>query len=194
MLLKWRKTRCTGGSERSWIAIGTRATGRAAFLAVLVAAIPSCTERSAPSAPTSSSASGPKESLGNVMVQVARRFEIAGRAANANRFELAEFEAGEIGELFESDVPNAELPKEGPTAHIPAMAKAFLASNAVELKHAAAAKDRVAFAAAFAHAALVCNACHQAAAKGFIQVPSDPGKAVPVLDPLPALPAPTPAP
>jgi hypothetical protein len=188
MLLKWRKTRCTGGSERSWIAIGTRATGRAAFLAVLVAAIPSCTERSAPSA------SGPKESLGNVMVQVARRFEIAGRAANANRFELAEFEAGEIGELFESDVPNAELPKEGPTAHIPAMAKAFLASNAVELKHAAAAKDRVAFAAAFAHAALVCNACHQAAAKGFIQVPSDPGKAVPVLDPLPALPTPTPAP
>ena len=39
------------------------------------------------------------------MVQVARRFEIRGGAANANRFELAEFEAGEIEELFESDVP-----------------------------------------------------------------------------------------
>jgi hypothetical protein len=35
------------------------------------------------------------------MVQVARRFEVAGRAAAANRFELATFEAGELGELFE---------------------------------------------------------------------------------------------
>jgi mono/diheme cytochrome c family protein len=131
----------------------------------------------------SSTGSVPGESLGNVMVQVARRFEIAGRAANANRFELAEFEAGEIQELFETDVPGAELPKEGPTAHIPAMAKAFLQTNAPELKKAAATKDRAAFAAAFGHAASVCNGCHQASAKGFIQVPSEPGRGVPDLDP-----------
>ena len=60
------------------------------------------------------------------MVQVGRRFELAGRAAVANRFELAAFEAGELGELFENDVPRASLPKEGPTTQIPAMAKAFL--------------------------------------------------------------------
>jgi len=130
--------------------------------------------------------SGLKESLGNVMVQVARRFEVAGRAASANRFELAEFEVGEIGEMFETDVPGAELPKEGPTAHIPLMAKAFLESTAPDLKKAAAAKDRAAFAAAFQRAASVCNACHQASAKAFIQVPSELGKAVPDLDPLPA--------
>ncbi len=139
------------------------------------------------SAQPSAGASGaPKESLGNVMVQVARRFEIAGRAAGANRFELAEFEVGEIAEMFESDVPGAELPKEGPTAHIPLMAKAFLESTAPELKKAAAAKDRAAFAAAFQRTASVCNACHQASAKAFIQVPSELGKAVPDLDPLPA--------
>jgi mono/diheme cytochrome c family protein len=119
------------------------------------------------------------------MAEVARRFELAGRAANANRFELAEFEAGEIGELFETDVPNAELPKEGPTAHIPAMAKSFLLANAPELKRAAAAKDRAGFATAFQNAASVCNGCHQAAAKGFIQVPFEPGKSVPDLDPVP---------
>jgi hypothetical protein len=134
----------------------------------------------------SSSAGGPKPRLGNVMVEVARRFETAGRAANANRFELAEFEVGEIEELFEDDVPNAELPKEGPTAHIPAVAKGFLEANLPELKKAAAAKDHEAFAAAFLRAASICNACHQAAAKGFIQVPSEPGKAVPDLGPLPA--------
>jgi hypothetical protein len=117
---------------------------------------------------------------------VARRFEVAGRAAAANRFELAAFEAGELGELFENDVPRASLPKEGPTAQIPATAKAFLESIPPELTGAAASSDRAAFATAFQHAAAMCNACHVSAAKGFIQVPSVPCQSVPVLDPLPA--------
>lgn len=125
--------------------------------------------------------------LGDVMVQVARRFEVAGRAASANRFELAAFEAGELGELFENDVPRATLPKEGPTAQIPMMAKAFLQAIPPELTKAAEGKDGAAFALAFQHAAAMCNACHTSAAKGFIQVPSVPGQSVPVLDPLPAL-------
>ena len=163
---------------------------RIASLALLVLSM-SCSrgttasgDRGSPAA--SSATSPPKASLGNVMVEVARRFEIAGRAANANRFELAEFETGEIEEIFENDVPNAEMPKEGPTAHIPAMAKALLETAAPELKKAAAARDHVAFAAAFQHMASMCNACHQASAKAFIQVPTEPGQMVPVLDPLPA--------
>jgi mono/diheme cytochrome c family protein len=124
--------------------------------------------------------------LGEVMVQVGRRFEVAGRAASANRFELAAFEVGELAELFENDVPGASLPKEGPSAQIPALAKAFLDTIPPELSKAAATKDRAAFAAAFQHAAATCNACHQSAAKGFIEVPSIPGRGVPVLDPLPA--------
>jgi hypothetical protein len=127
------------------------------------------------------------------MADVARRFEIAGRAAKANRFELAEFEAGEIEELFQADVPSAEMPKEGPTAHIPAMTRAFLESNAPELRKTAASRDGAAFAAAFGRAAVACNACHQASAKGFIQVPSEPGRGVPDLEPLPAQPAAAPA-
>ena len=125
-----------------------------------------------------------RESLGNVMTEVARRFELAGRAAAANRFELAEFEAGEIEELFESDVPHAELPKEGPTAHIPAMAKTFLDVSASDLKKGAASHDVKTFAAAFERTATACNGCHQASAKGFIQVPTVPGHAVPDVDPV----------
>ena len=117
------------------------------------------------------------------MAQVGRRFEIAGKAAVAGRYELAEFEAGELEELFEDDVPNAELPKEGPTVQIPGMAKAFLETNAPELKKAAAAKDAQSFTAAFARAAGACNACHAASQKAFIQVPSVPGRDVPDLDP-----------
>jgi hypothetical protein len=118
------------------------------------------------------------------MVQVARRFEVAGKAASANRFELAAFEAGELEELFENDVPRATLPKEGPTAQIPALAKAFLEAIPPELTRAATSRDPAAFATAFRHAAAMCNACHESAAKGFIQVPSVPGQSVPVLDPV----------
>jgi hypothetical protein len=120
------------------------------------------------------------------MTRVAWRFEIAGRAAAANRFELAEFEASEIAEVFEAEVPLAELPKEGPTGHIAAMAKAFVETDVPELKKAAAAKDGKAFADAYEHAAAVCNGCHVASQRAFVQVPSVPGKAVPTLDPVAA--------
>jgi hypothetical protein len=177
------KFRVTAGLAMRRIATLTATSLVAASL------LASCSREAAPATGGATgsppAASARRESLGNVMVQVARRFEIAGRAASANRFELAEFEAGEIEELFEDDVPNAELPKEGPTAQIPSLAKAFLEANALELKKAAAAKDRARFAAAFQGAASACNACHQASAKGFIQVPGEPGKAVPDLDPLP---------
>jgi hypothetical protein len=140
-----------------------------------------------------SPAPAPRATLGNVMAEVGRRFEIAGRAARANRFELAEYEAGELQEMFASDVPGAAMPKEGPTAHIPAMARAFVESNAPELRKAAASKDRAAFAAAFQRAADACNGCHVASAKGFIQVSSEPGRGVPDLGTLPLPPPPPPA-
>jgi hypothetical protein len=143
----------------------------------------SCTRSEPPPSPKPADAPG----LGEVMVTVGRRFEMAGRAAVANRWELAAFEAGELGELFESDVPHAQLPKEGPTAQIPAMASAFLQSVPPDLQKAAEGKDRAKFAAAFERAAAQCNSCHVSAEKGFIQVPSVPGQSVPVVDPLPAV-------
>src|SRR5262249_51457809 len=96
-----------------------------------------------------------------------------------------DFEAGELEELFADDMPRAALPREGPTAHIRAMSQAFLEGPARQLRGAAATKDRAAFADAFRHAAEMCNACHQASDKRFIEVPSIPGNAVPSLDPVP---------
>jgi hypothetical protein len=126
--------------------------------------------------------------LGEVMSRVGQRFEMAGRAAKANRFEMAAFEVGELKELFETEVPRAALPKEGPTAQIPSMAKAFLETVPPDLSRAAASRDPAVFGAAFQRAAAMCNACHQASAKAFIQVPAIPGHAVPDLDPLPVSP------
>jgi len=135
-------------------------------------------------APAASAEKPAGEDLGNVMAMVGRRFELAGEAAVADRFQLAEFEAHEIGEVFEDDVPKAELPKEGPTAHILPMAKSFLENNAPELEKAAKTRDMKAFTAAFEHTAAACNACHVASAKPFIEVPGVPGKHVPDVTPL----------
>ncbi len=115
------------------------------------------------------------------MSEVGRRFELAGRAASANKFELAAFEVGEIEELFDGDLKIAELPKEGNTASIPAMAEAFAKTHPAELLRAAKANDGRAFADAFQRASVTCNGCHVASGHGFIHVPSVPGKSVPDL-------------
>jgi len=163
-------------------------TARASLLAALalVCLLASCSKGGA--------AGGEGRGLGDVMVDVGRRFEVLGRAAVANRYELAAYEADELGELFENDVPHASLPKEGPTAQIPALAKAFLQTAPPALIKAAQAKDPVAFNAAYGDAASLCNACHQSAEKGFIQVPVIPGQAVPVLVPMPFTPSVQPPP
>jgi hypothetical protein len=168
----------------TWVDNGLRVAATGSLVALLIAC--AACSRPSPAAEDKQEPKAEAPGLGEVMVTVGRRFETAGRAAVANRWELAAFEAGELGELFEDDVPHASLPKEGPTAQIPAMAKAFLASAPPDLAKAAASKDRATFAAAFERAAVQCNACHAGAEKAFIVVPTVPGQAVPVLDPLPA--------
>ena len=144
---------------------------------LLFAAILLSCSRSAPPAPVR---------YGPIMAETGRRFELAGRAAAAGRFELAAFEAGELQELFEDDLPRAELPKEGPTATLPALASDFSKTHPPALKKAAAAKDRAAFADAFQRAATACNACHQASGRGFLEIPSALEKSVPNLEPISA--------
>lgn len=132
---------------------------------------------------TASGDAGPAaRGYGDVMSDVGRRFELAGRAAAANRFELAAFEIGEMRELFEGDLSRATLPKEGPKEALASTAKGFVEVNLPELEKAASAKDARAFAAAFQRASVTCNGCHTSSGHGFIQIPSVPGKSVPDLE------------
>ncbi len=140
-----------------------------------------CTPRAEPSKDDAASSARPR--YGAVMIDVGRRFELAGKAASANRFELAAFEVGEIQESFGEDLPNAELPKEGNPQALPAMQRAFLETNAPELVKAAQNKDAHAFGDAFARAAAACNACHQSSGHGFIEIPTTPGQPVPSVSP-----------
>ena len=94
------------------------------------------------------------------MVQVGRRFEVAGSGGGGEPLPSWRHSRPANSEnCSRTTWPRQRAcPKEGPTAQIPTMAKAFLESIPPELTRAAASKDRAAAsAAAFQHAATMCS-------------------------------------
>jgi hypothetical protein len=126
---------------------------------------------------------GPR--YGALMAEVGTRFERMGRAARAGRFELAEFERGEIEEVFEEDLPKAEPPRESAGVNLAGVAQAFAQTNLPDLKKAIEARDLAALKHAYGLAAETCNGCHRASGHAFVEIPAEPGQPVPRLDPLP---------
>lgn len=116
------------------------------------------------------------------MSEVGRRFELLGRALVAGRWELAEYERGEIDEAFTEALPSADPPKEGHPEVLPGQVTAFRATPLPDLEKALASHDPANARAAFARMAASCNGCHQASGHGFIEVPAEPGHAVPNTD------------
>ncbi|HSO34927.1 MAG TPA: hypothetical protein VLT33_20500 [Labilithrix sp.] len=121
---------------------------------------------------------------GTAMADVARRFELLGRASAAGRYDLAQYELGEISELFEDTLPHATPPREGHPEVLPPMAKAFMQANVPDLQRALAAHDRTAVTASFERTAAACNGCHQASGHAFIEVPLVAGRSIPSTDPV----------
>jgi mono/diheme cytochrome c family protein len=127
-------------------------------------------------------AEGPR--YGALMAEVGTRFERMGRAARAGRFELAEFERGEIEEIFEEDLPKAEPPRESAGVNLAGVAQAFAQTNLPDLKKAIESTDPSAIKRAYALAAETCNGCHRTSGHAFVEIPGQPGQPVPRLDPL----------
>jgi hypothetical protein len=115
-------------------------------------------------------------SLAAVMAEVARSFESAGRAAEGGHYDLVRFDASELEQLFEGEVPEAVPPKDVPLADLSRMNGAFLEVNVPEINRAAASKDPDRVAAALARAGDACRACHAASRKSSVAVPSFPGE------------------
>lgn len=147
--------------------------------ALAVSFVAACSRKDEPRPPP------PRVSYGTVMADVGRRFEVLGRASNAGRYDLADYELGEIEESFADALPDADPPKEGHPDVLPALVSSFTTTTIPELRKAIAAHDRAAIAAAFEKTATTCNACHQASGHGFIEVPLTAGKSVPSTDPIP---------
>jgi hypothetical protein len=118
---------------------------------------------------------------GALMLEVGRRFELLGEAADAGRWELAEFELQELEEVFD-ELALAPSPEESHEVDLQGIREAFLETHPPELASALQRRDTAAFAEAFERAALTCNGCHKASGHAFIEVPTVPGQRVPKLD------------
>jgi len=152
-----------------------------AIAAVALLALAGCPQKSdqAAPAPAPPAPEGPR--IGALMTEIGHRFEMLGRAATAHRWELAAWELGELDEAL-AEVPKAVIPKDVNAETMRSFPQMLPIG---QLRSALEAKSDVALAAAFSQAAAVCNSCHQANARGFIEVPQEPGAAVPRLDPKP---------
>lgn len=120
--------------------------------------------------------------IGAVMMENGARFETAGRAAAAGRWGLAEYQAHEMIELFEDDMPRALLPGVCDDALADRMYESLLNDQLPALRDAAHAEDEAAFARAFSTASASCNGCHAGCQVSFVVVPTEPGREVPVIE------------
>jgi hypothetical protein len=150
-----------------------RRSGAAILAASLALAVAAGCSRAAPA---------DKARFGALMGEAGRRFELFGRAVQAERFELAGYELGELEEIFEDDLPLAAPPKETGKADLASLSAGFLHAELPALRSALASHDRAVVAAAFARAAGGCNPRHAASGHGFIEIPTEAGAGVPRLD------------
>jgi hypothetical protein len=126
-----------------------------------------------------------RPSFGTVMISVAHRFELLGRAQKAKRHEVALYALEEIEETFRNEIPGTALPPLPAGVSITPFVQAMTDATIPEVRKALEAKDDKAFATAFDALAKTCNGCHVAAGRAFLEVPSTPGESAPRLEPRP---------
>jgi len=120
----------------------------------------------------------PNLRIGHVMFEVGYRFEMAGQAAEAERWELAAYQSQEIAEMFDMDMSRALLPGDCNDEIADTMYMNLL-RQLPRLREAAEAEDADAFAEQFAVSSGNCNGCHAGCNVPFIQVPDAVGAQVP---------------
>jgi hypothetical protein len=125
----------------------------------------------------------PRASFGTVMLSVARRFEVLGRAYKAKRSDLALYELEEIEETFKNEIPATPLPPLPAGVSVQPFLESMQNFNIADLRKALEGNDAKAVTTAFESMSKTCNGCHQAAGRAYIEVLSRPGELVPKLDP-----------
>jgi hypothetical protein len=88
-------------------------------------------------------------------------------AGNARNWELAEYQADELKELIEDIATRVPVYKDVPVGK---MIEAASLPPLGDVEKAIKARDGKAFAGAFDRLTAACNACHQAANRGFIVI------------------------
>ena len=114
------------------------------------------------------------------MAELGSRFERAGNAVIANRWDLANYDIAELGEVVKHDWTPASWKG---NQKVEELASEFATRTQPALQMTVRGRDRDAAARVFAEAARGCNACHKAAGVAFIEVPEALGAPTPVLNP-----------
>jgi hypothetical protein len=135
--------------------------------------------------PAASASAVPRQSFGTVMLSVARRFEVLGRAHKAKRGDLALYQLEELEETFKNEIPGTPLPPLPPGVSVAPFLETMTSFNVPDLRKALESKDNKAITTAYESMSKTCNGCHTAAARAYIEVPNTPGELVPKLDPKP---------
>ena len=104
-----------------------------AFASCSSSSSPPPTAAVVPATPATVTVAPAARRFGDAMSEVARRFDRAGRAVEAGRWDLADYDLGEIEEVFEQDIPHAERPPDVPVDPTP-IAAAF-AANALSVRN-----------------------------------------------------------
>jgi hypothetical protein len=113
--------------------------------------------------------------VGPAMREIGERFERAGRAAVAERWDLAAYDVDEIAEVFAGDLGHTRWSSD---AAVP-VANAFAATSIPMMQRSLSAHDLAGFTQAFGEAASSCNSCHRIVDKPFIEVPQQLGATIP---------------
>jgi hypothetical protein len=142
-----------------------------AFLCAVVMAIAACAAAPPPLAPA--------RRLGDAMDEAGRRFQRAGRAVIAGRWELATYDLHELEEIFEQDLASSSWLGNPELARL---AYRFQTKDLASLHNAVLARDLHSFEEAAASAAKACNECHKRADQGYIEISASLGAELPTIE------------
>jgi hypothetical protein len=116
--------------------------------------------------------------LGAAMVEVGMRFTRIGQEVLAARWDLAQYDLGELDEVFVRDLAHHSWHGNGKLRQL---SSAFAAGPLPAMRDAVRNKDLGAFRKSAADAVKACNDCHVAGNDAFIEVPLVLGAPSPVI-------------
>jgi len=116
--------------------------------------------------------------LGDAMDEAGRRFQRAGRAVIAGRWDLATYDLHELDEIFEEDLASTSWHGK---PELSALAQRFQEQQLAALRVAVHSHDRGTFEHAAAEAARACNECHKKADQAYIEISEGLGAEMPLV-------------
>jgi hypothetical protein len=109
---------------------------------------------------------------GDVMVEIERRFQLAGEAIARKDADTADYYLYALYRSFAEDLSRSHPPETRPRQALDTFAQTFIRTDFPELRQAVWDEDWPRARAAFERGAATCNACHEAANVKFLVVRS----------------------